>query len=76
MARRKRAVTVTQSYAGFLDVDIVEDALVSDLARGGQADEAPDVGIGRGPRSRALCGHGLRPRAAPMRAAEIRAVYI
>ncbi|KAG6522572.1 hypothetical protein ZIOFF_019713 [Zingiber officinale] len=41
----KANYTVAQAYAGFLGVDAVEDALVSDLALGGQAYEAPDVGV-------------------------------
>lgn len=41
----RMAYTVAQTYAGFVGVDGVQDALVSDLALGGQAYEAPDVGV-------------------------------
>ncbi|KAG6518335.1 hypothetical protein ZIOFF_021739 [Zingiber officinale] len=47
----KANYTVAQAYAGFLGVDAVDDALVSDLALGGQAYEAPDVGVRRRPGS-------------------------
>lgn len=54
---------IAQADAGLLGVDVVEDALVPDLALGGQADEAPDVrlrGPGR-PAAGAGGGRGRRP---------------
>lgn len=59
-----KAITIAQADAGLLGVDVVEDALVPDLALGGQADEAPDVrlrGAG-GPAAGAGGGRGRRPR--------------
>jgi hypothetical protein len=44
-------ITIAQADAGLLRVDVVEDALVPDLALGGQADGAPDVRL-RGRRGR------------------------
>ena len=58
-----KAITIAQADAGLLGVDVVEDALVPDLALGGQADEAPDVrlgGPGR-PAAGARGGRGRRP---------------
>jgi hypothetical protein len=49
--RRKETTTIAQADAGLLRVDVVEDALVPDLALGGQADDAPDVRL-RGRRGR------------------------
>lgn len=41
---------IAQADAGLLGVDVVEDALVPDLALGGEADEAPEVRLrGRRP---------------------------
>ena len=67
-----RPITVAQADARLLGVDVVEDALVPDLALGGQADEAPDVrlrgrrrpatGAGRGRRPRGRHGGGRRRR--------------
>lgn len=46
---------VAQADAGLLGVDVVEDALVPDLALGGEADEAPEVRLrGRRPGRRRL----------------------
>ena len=57
-----RPITVAQADARLLGVDVVEDALVPDLALGGQADEAPDVRV-RGRRRPAIgAGRGRRPR--------------
>ena len=57
-----RPITVAQADAGLFGVDVVEDALVPDLALGGQADEVPDVRLrGRG-RPAAGAGRGRRPR--------------
>lgn len=54
-----KAITIAQADAGLLGVDVVEDALVPDLALGGQADEAPDVRL-RGP-GRPAAGAGAGP---------------
>ena len=46
---------VAQADAGLLGVDVVEDALVPDLALGGEADEAPEIRLrGRRPGRRRL----------------------
>lgn len=62
---RGKAITIAEADAGLLGVDVVEDALVPDLALGGQADEAPDVRL-RGPGRPAAAGpgrgRGRRPR--------------
>lgn len=47
--------TVFQSDAGLFGVDIVENALVSDLTLGSQAYQAAEVGIGGRIRSRSRC---------------------
>lgn len=39
--------TVLQRDVGILRIDCVEDALITDLALGGQADKATDIRIGR-----------------------------
>lgn len=58
--RREEGSTVAQAYVGFLGIDAVEDALVSNLALGGQAYQAPDVGVRRRPRSGCLRRHRRR----------------
>jgi len=58
---------IAQADAGLLGVDVVEDALVPDLALRCQADEAPEVRLrGRGRPAAAAAGggggRGRRPR--------------
>jgi hypothetical protein len=65
--RRGRLFTIAQADAGLLGVDVVEDALVPDLALRCQADEAPEVRLrGRGRPAAAAAGggggRGRRPR--------------
>ena len=57
---RNNENTVSQSDARLLGVDVVENALVPDLAFGCQTNQAPDVGIGRRARSRSFHRHGSR----------------
>lgn len=50
---------IAEADAGLLGVDVVEDALVPDLALGGEADEAPEVRLrGRRPGRRLARGGG------------------
>lgn len=48
---QKRKLTISESNAGLMSIDVVEHALISNLALGSQAYQAPNVGIGRWTRS-------------------------
>lgn len=63
MERGRGVLTIAQADAGLLGVDVVEDALVPDLALGGEADEAPEVRLrGRRPGRRRRLPRGGRGR--------------